>query len=229
MLSLLQANANEDELERGDGNASSSTLPRRLHQPRKVGAEPSASLAAQAARRTASRASRNGLPDHPRRRLALHESLRHRADAVPSACATAITCPRESDIAPYHVAGAACQLVFVDGRFAPELSSLGQPARRRHGHAISPRKSRGDPGSGRTASRPLSQYPARCLLRAEHGFHRRRRLRAHRQERRARRPDSSAVHLDGARCADGEPSAQPDRRRGKQPGHDCRGLRFAGR
>ncbi len=34
--------------------------------------------------------------------------------------------PSQSDIAPYHVAGAACQLVFVDGRFAPELSSFGR-------------------------------------------------------------------------------------------------------
>jgi Fe-S cluster assembly protein SufD len=34
--------------------------------------------------------------------------------------------PSRSDIAPYHVAGAACQLVFVDGRFAPELSSFGR-------------------------------------------------------------------------------------------------------
>ena len=33
--------------------------------------------------------------------------------------------PSRSDIAPYHVPGAACQLVFVDGRFAPELSSFG--------------------------------------------------------------------------------------------------------
>jgi Fe-S cluster assembly protein SufD len=34
--------------------------------------------------------------------------------------------PSRADIAPYHVAGAACQLVFVDGRFAPELSSFGR-------------------------------------------------------------------------------------------------------
>src|SRR5579862_1184099 len=33
--------------------------------------------------------------------------------------------PSQSDIAPYHVAGAACRLVFLDGRFAPELSSTG--------------------------------------------------------------------------------------------------------
>jgi Fe-S cluster assembly protein SufD len=34
--------------------------------------------------------------------------------------------PSRNDIAPYHVAGAACQLVFVDGRFAAELSSFGR-------------------------------------------------------------------------------------------------------
>jgi Fe-S cluster assembly protein SufD len=34
--------------------------------------------------------------------------------------------PSQSDIAPYHVAGAACQLVFVDGRLTPELSSFGR-------------------------------------------------------------------------------------------------------
>src|SRR5579862_657908 len=33
--------------------------------------------------------------------------------------------PSQSDIAPYHVAGAACRLVFVDGRFVSELSSVG--------------------------------------------------------------------------------------------------------
>jgi len=33
--------------------------------------------------------------------------------------------PSQSDLAPYHVAGAACRLVFVDGRFVPELSSVG--------------------------------------------------------------------------------------------------------
>ena len=33
--------------------------------------------------------------------------------------------PSQSDVAPYHVAGAACRLVFVDGRFASELSSVG--------------------------------------------------------------------------------------------------------
>jgi Fe-S cluster assembly protein SufD len=33
--------------------------------------------------------------------------------------------PSQSDIAPYHVAGAACRLVFVDGRFVPDLSSVG--------------------------------------------------------------------------------------------------------
>jgi Fe-S cluster assembly protein SufD len=34
--------------------------------------------------------------------------------------------PSQSDIAPYRIAGAACQLVFVDGRFAAELSSVGE-------------------------------------------------------------------------------------------------------
>ncbi len=34
--------------------------------------------------------------------------------------------PSQSDIAPYRVAGAACQLVFVEGHFAPELSSFGR-------------------------------------------------------------------------------------------------------
>ena len=34
--------------------------------------------------------------------------------------------PSRSEIEPYRIAGAACQLVFVDGRFAPELSSLGK-------------------------------------------------------------------------------------------------------
>ncbi|HTZ99839.1 MAG TPA: Fe-S cluster assembly protein SufD [Candidatus Aquilonibacter sp.] len=33
--------------------------------------------------------------------------------------------PSQADIAPYHVEGAACRLVFLDGRFAPELSSVG--------------------------------------------------------------------------------------------------------
>ncbi len=38
--------------------------------------------------------------------------------------------PLRSDIEPYRVAGAACELVFVDGRFAPEISYLGElPAR----------------------------------------------------------------------------------------------------
>jgi Fe-S cluster assembly protein SufD len=38
--------------------------------------------------------------------------------------------PSQSDIEPYRVAGAACELVFVDGRFAPEISYLGElPAR----------------------------------------------------------------------------------------------------
>jgi Fe-S cluster assembly protein SufD len=31
----------------------------------------------------------------------------------------------QSDVAPYQIAGAACQLVFIDGRFATELSSVG--------------------------------------------------------------------------------------------------------
>jgi Fe-S cluster assembly protein SufD len=33
--------------------------------------------------------------------------------------------PSQGAIAPYHVAGAACRLVFVDGRFVSELSSVG--------------------------------------------------------------------------------------------------------
>jgi Fe-S cluster assembly protein SufD len=33
--------------------------------------------------------------------------------------------PSRGDLASYYVARAACQLVFVDGRFAPDLSSLG--------------------------------------------------------------------------------------------------------
>ena len=38
--------------------------------------------------------------------------------------------PSRSDIEPYRVAGAACELVFVDGRFAPGISYLGElPAR----------------------------------------------------------------------------------------------------
>ncbi|MGD1211393.1 MAG: Fe-S cluster assembly protein SufD [Candidatus Acidiferrales bacterium] len=34
--------------------------------------------------------------------------------------------PSRSDIEQYRVAGAACELVFVDGRFAPEISYLGE-------------------------------------------------------------------------------------------------------
>jgi Fe-S cluster assembly protein SufD len=34
--------------------------------------------------------------------------------------------PTWQDIAPYRIHGAACQLVFVDGRFAPELSIFGK-------------------------------------------------------------------------------------------------------
>jgi Fe-S cluster assembly protein SufD len=38
--------------------------------------------------------------------------------------------PSRKDIEPYRVAGAACELVFVDGRLAPEISYLGElPAR----------------------------------------------------------------------------------------------------
>ncbi|MFY9688336.1 MAG: Fe-S cluster assembly protein SufD [Candidatus Acidiferrales bacterium] len=33
--------------------------------------------------------------------------------------------PSQSDLAPYRIPGAACQLVFLDGRFTPELSSTG--------------------------------------------------------------------------------------------------------
>jgi Fe-S cluster assembly protein SufD len=33
--------------------------------------------------------------------------------------------PSQGDLAPYRIAGAACQLVFIDGRFASELSSVG--------------------------------------------------------------------------------------------------------
>jgi Fe-S cluster assembly protein SufD len=34
--------------------------------------------------------------------------------------------PSHGDLAPHRIAGAACQLVFVDGRFTPELSSFGR-------------------------------------------------------------------------------------------------------
>ena len=33
--------------------------------------------------------------------------------------------PSQGDVAPYRIAGAACQLVFIDGRFASERSSVG--------------------------------------------------------------------------------------------------------
>jgi Fe-S cluster assembly protein SufD len=35
--------------------------------------------------------------------------------------------PSRKELEPFRVVGAACQLVFVDGRFAPELSSLTKP------------------------------------------------------------------------------------------------------
>src|ERR1700686_2270302 len=34
--------------------------------------------------------------------------------------------PTLKEIEPYRIPGAACQLVFVDGRFAPELSLVGE-------------------------------------------------------------------------------------------------------
>ncbi|HEX4075953.1 MAG TPA: Fe-S cluster assembly protein SufD [Candidatus Acidoferrales bacterium] len=33
--------------------------------------------------------------------------------------------PSQTDLAPYRIAGAACQLVFLDGHFTPELSAVG--------------------------------------------------------------------------------------------------------
>ena len=60
----------------------------------------------------------------------------------------------QQELEPYRVAGVACQLVFVNGRFARELSLLGKTAR--YGEGQEPwwrdfQQSRSD----RTAPRPL--------------------------------------------------------------------------
>ena len=42
--------------------------------------------------------------------------------------------PSWHELAPYRIHGAACQLVFVDGRFAPGLSLLGKLPAAVHGY-----------------------------------------------------------------------------------------------
>ncbi len=160
------------------------TIRGKLRRIRKIRREPRSRVAAQAAPGWLRALQRNRLPDHARRGLALHESRRDRADSVPPCPQRPFPALAEAIIDPFRIPGVGCQLVFVDGRFAPERfprSAICPTASRSRNLAAEIAR---NPGRGRTAPGPLSQYAARCLRRAEHRVSRRRRVRAHRQGRR---------------------------------------------
>ena len=80
-----------------------------------------------------------------------------RADALP-ACAERPRRLSQENWSPTGLPGAACQLVFVDGRFAPRAVVAGRAARWREGRAVLPRRFRAIPErSNRTsAATPIS-------------------------------------------------------------------------
>ena len=135
---------------------------------------------------------------------------------------------KEADVAPFRVEGAAAQLVFVNGRFAPGLSRMtGLP--------------KGVTVASLAASRS-SSIPRRCRstwgsmptsramhLRAEHGVCRGWRLRPCGTRRCAGSADRAAVSVDEGRCAGYDASAEFDSRGGREPGCGDRGLCVGGR
>ena len=123
-----------------------------------------------------------GFPNHSRRRLAVHQRFGDSADAFPARPQR----PRPAvptELEPYRVPGVACQLVFVNGCFARELSLLGKLP-----DGVKVSSLAGEISSNPGAIEPhLGRYldiRPRRLLRAEHGFCGRRSVCTHPHEAR---------------------------------------------
>ncbi len=96
----------------------------------KIGRGQRARVAADASAERLRALQRSRLPHYARRGLALHQYFARLPRRHFELCRNGHTLPHgASRIEPFRVAGAACQLVFVDGRFAPELSRAREACR----------------------------------------------------------------------------------------------------
>ena len=149
------------------------------------------------------------LPDHARRGLAVHQRRAARAQRVPAGADAGAPRRRGAGRRALACAAPAIELVFVNGRFAPALSSTRRAARRASWSAASPR---------RCARQPELVEPhlgALRAVRATHGVRPRSTRRSSATARSSTSPPASTldapIHLPVRRAAGERRHRRPTR------------------
>ena len=187
---------------RGNGNSGIAKLRRELQRIRKVRCGPRTVRGCASCARTASRASAKS--DFPPRatRTGASRILPQSRRLAFSLLRNGHALPSRRELEPFRMPGAACQLVFVDGRFAPELSIARQAARRASPSASLAAELARNPGAIEPHLGRYLDTAARRFRRAEHGFLEDGAYVHVAKGTVVRRADPSAVRFHRARCAD---------------------------